>query len=113
MVGYVKQLRFLFTKEGASKMGGFASIGSLFPSTWDLEAFWSLTAYLILILAFMNLLPIPVLDGGYILFVLWEMITGKKVSDKVMATALNIGMYIVLGLLVFANGNDIYRFLIK
>jgi regulator of sigma E protease len=113
MVGYVKQLRFLFTKEGASKMGGFASIGSLFPSTWDWEAFWSLTAYLSLILAFMNLLPIPVLDGGYILFVLWEMITGKKVSDKVMATALNIGMYIVLGLLVFANGNDIYRFLIK
>ncbi|GAB4130669.1 MAG: RIP metalloprotease RseP [Bacteroidia bacterium] len=113
LTSYVKQLRLLFTKAGASKVGGFASIGSMFPSTWDWEAFWSITAFLSIVLAFMNLLPIPVLDGGYILFVLWEMITGKKVSDKFMQTALNIGMYLVLGLLVLANGNDIYRFLIK
>lgn len=110
---YVKQLRFLFSKAGASKVGGFASIASVFPAEWDWEAFWGTTAMLSIILAFMNLLPIPVLDGGYILFILWEMITGKKVSDKFMQRALTIGMYLVLGLLVLANGNDIYRFLIK
>ncbi|HEU4716430.1 MAG TPA: RIP metalloprotease RseP [Bacteroidia bacterium] len=109
LVNYVKQLRLLFTKAGAKKIGGFATIGGLFPSTWDWEAFWNITAFLSVILAFMNLLPIPVLDGGYILFVLWEMITGKKVSDKFMQKALTIGMYIVLGLLIFANGNDILR----
>lgn len=110
---YVKQLRLLFTKAGASKVGGFASIASTFPSDWDWRAFWSITAFISIVLAFMNLLPIPVLDGGYILFVLWEMITGKKVGDKFMNRALTIGMYLVLGLLVLANGNDIYRFLIK
>lgn len=110
---YVKQLRFLFSKAGASKVGGFASIASVFPAEWDWEAFWGTTAMLSIILAFMNLLPIPVLDGGYILFVLWEMITGKKVGNKFMQRALAIGMYLVLALLVLANGNDIYRFLIK
>jgi len=110
---YVKQLRLLFTKAGASKVGGFASIASTFPSDWDWQAFWGITAFISIVLAFMNLLPIPVLDGGYILFVLWEMITGKKVGDKFMQRALTIGMYLVLGLLVLANGNDIYRFLIK
>lgn len=110
---YVKQLRFLFSKAGASKVGGFASIASVFPSEWDWQAFWSITAMLSIILAFMNLLPIPVLDGGYILFVLYEMITRKKVSDKFMQRALSIGMYLVLALLILANGNDIYRFLIK
>ncbi|MGL4596766.1 MAG: site-2 protease family protein, partial [Bacteroidia bacterium] len=113
LVSYVKQLRLVFTPEGASKIGGFASIGSIFPSTWDWQAFWSITAFLSIILAFMNLLPIPVLDGGYILFVLWEMITGRKVSDKVMSVAMSIGMFLVLALLLLANGNDIYRFLIK
>ncbi len=109
LVKYVKQMRFLFTKEGASKIGGFGSIGALYPTGWDWQAFWSITAMLSVILAFMNMLPIPVLDGGYILFVLWEMITGKKVSDKFMQRALQIGMYIVLALLIFANGNDIIR----
>lgn len=109
LVSYVKQLRLLFSKEGASKVGGFASIAKVFPSEWDWQQFWSITAYLSVILAFMNLLPIPVLDGGYILFVLWEMITGKKVSDKFMQKALTIGMYIVLALLIFANGNDILK----
>jgi regulator of sigma E protease len=106
---YVSQMRLLFTKTGASKIGGFGSMAKIFPSDWNWRAFWSITAYLSVILAFMNLLPIPVLDGGYILFVLWEMITGKKVSDKFMNSALQIGMYIVLALLVFANGNDILR----
>ena len=110
---YVKQMRLLFTKAGASKVGGFASIASTFPSEWDWQAFWGITAFISIVLAFMNLLPIPVLDGGYILFVLWEMVTGKKVSDKFMQKALTIGMYLVLGLLILANGNDIYRFVIK
>jgi regulator of sigma E protease len=113
LVNYVNQLPLLFSKVGASKVGGFASIGSIFPSSWDWEAFWSLTAMLSVILAFMNLLPIPVLDGGYILFVLWEMITGRKVSDKVMQKALSVGTFMVLALLILANGNDLWRFVIK
>ncbi len=106
---YVKQFRLIFSKVGASKMGGFASIGKMYPSSWDWEAFWTTTAVISVILAFMNLLPIPVLDGGYILFILWEMITGKKVGDKFMQRALTIGMYFVLALLIFSNGNDIVR----
>jgi regulator of sigma E protease len=106
---YVKQFRLLFTSVGVSKLGGFASIGKMYPSEWDWESFWSTTALISVILAFMNLLPIPVLDGGYILFILWEMITRKKVSDKFMQKALTIGMYFVLALLIFSNGNDILR----
>ena len=106
---YVKQFRLIFSKVGASKMGGFASIGKMYPSSWDWEAFWTTTAVISVILAFMNLLPIPVLVGGYILFILWEMITGKKVGDKFMQRALTIGMYFVLALLIFSNGNDIVR----
>lgn len=106
---YVKQFRLIFSKVGASKMGGFASIGKMYPSSWDWEAFWTTTAVISVILAFMNLLPIPVLDGGYIFFILWEMITGKKVGDKFMQRALTIGMYFVLALLIFSNGNDIVR----
>ncbi|HET6990199.1 MAG TPA: site-2 protease family protein, partial [Bacteroidia bacterium] len=106
---YVKQFRLIFTRVGASKMGGFGSIAKIYPSEWDWEQFWITTATISLILAFMNLLPIPVLDGGYILFVLWEMITRKKVSDKFMQRALTIGMYFVLALLIYSNGNDIVR----
>jgi regulator of sigma E protease len=106
---YVKQFRLLFTKIGVKKLGGFGSIAKVYPNDWDWEAFWGTTAMISVILAFMNLLPIPVLDGGYILFVLWEMITRKKVSDKFMQKALTIGMYFVLALLIFSNGNDILR----
>lgn len=106
---YIKQFRLLFSKVGVSKLGGFASIGKMYPSSWDWESFWNTTALISVILAFMNLLPIPVLDGGYILFILWEMITRKKVSDKFMQKALTIGMYFVLALLIFSNGNDILR----
>jgi regulator of sigma E protease len=106
---YVKQFRLLFTSVGIKKLGGFGSIAKVYPSGWDWEAFWKTTAMISVILAFMNLLPIPVLDGGYILFVLWEMITRKKVSDKFMQKALTIGMYFVLALLIFSNGNDILR----
>lgn len=109
IANYVKQFRLLFSKVGASKMGGFGSIGKMYPSSWDWEAFWTTTAVISLILAFMNLLPIPVLDGGYILFILWEMITRKKVSDKFMQRALTIGMYFILALLIYSNGNDIVR----
>lgn len=109
LTNYVKQFRLLFTSVGVSKLGGFASIGKMYPSDWDWESFWNTTALISVILAFMNLLPIPVLDGGYILFILWEMITGKKVSDKFMQKALTIGMYFVLALLIFSNGNDILR----
>lgn len=111
LVSYVKQFRLVFTKAGAKSIGGFASIGNLFPSTWDWTIFWSMTALLSVILAFMNILPIPVLDGGYILFILYEMITGKKPSDKFMEISLNIGMFLVLALLIFANGNDIIKWI--
>jgi regulator of sigma E protease len=110
---YVKQLPLLFTKAGAKQVGGFASMGSIFPSTWDWQSFWGITALLSCILAFMNLLPIPVLDGGYILFVLWEMVTGRKPGEKFMRIAMNVGTFMVLGLLIFANGNDLWKFVIK
>jgi regulator of sigma E protease len=106
---YIKQMRLIFTKVGVSKIGGFAAIAKNYPDTWDWAAFWNITAFISVILAFMNLLPIPVLDGGYMLFTLWEMVTRKKVSDKFMQRALTIGMFMVLALLVLANGNDILR----
>ena len=108
---YVKQFRLVFTKAGAKSLGGFGAIGGLFPAFWDWEAFWSLTAFLSIILAFMNILPIPVLDGGYVLFILYEMITRRKPNDKVMEVMLNIGMFLLLALLVFANGNDLFKWI--
>lgn len=109
LVSYVKQFRLVFTKSGAQSVGGFVSIGSIFPSIWSWELFWSLTAFLSLALAFMNFLPIPVLDGGYFLMLIYEMITGRKPNDKFMEIAANIGMFILLALLIFANGNDIIK----
>ncbi len=107
---YVKQFRLVFTKAGAKSLGGFAAIGNLFPATWDWQIFWNMTAFLSIILAFMNILPIPVLDGGYVLFLLYEIITRRKPSDRFMEIALNIGMFLLLALLIFANGNDVIRF---
>ena len=106
---YVKQFKLVFTKEGAQSLGGFGAIGSMFAGLWDWESFWYMTAFLSIILAFMNFLPIPALDGGYILFLLWEMITGKQPSDKFLEKANSIGMWILLALLIFANGNDILK----
>ncbi|MDR3327633.1 MAG: RIP metalloprotease RseP [Prevotellaceae bacterium] len=106
---YIKQFRLVFTKAGAQSVGGFGAIGSLFPGTWDWTAFWSMTAFISIILAFMNILPIPVLDGGYLLFLIYELITRKKPSDKFMEISLNIGMFLMLALLVYANGNDILK----
>ena len=108
---YVSSLKILFTKNGAQNLGGFGTLGSLFPSTWDWYSFWSITAFLAVILAFMNVIPIPGLDGGHILFTLWEMVTRRKPSEKFLTIAQNVGMFLLLALLVLANGNDIWRWI--
>ncbi len=110
---YVKQFKLLATKEGASQLGGFITIGSIFPKTWDWQHFWSMTAFLSIILAFMNILPIPGLDGGYILFILVEMITGRKPSDKFLTIANTIGFVFLIILLLYANGMDFVRLFTK
>jgi regulator of sigma E protease len=109
LVMYVKQFRLVFTKEGAQSMGGFGAISNMFPKMWDWQSFWHMTAFLSLILAFMNFLPIPALDGGYILFLLWEIITRRKPSDKFLEIANTIGFWLLLALMIFANGNDIFK----
>ncbi|MBR3408109.1 MAG: site-2 protease family protein [Paludibacteraceae bacterium] len=106
---YVKQFRLVFTKEGAQSLGGFGAIGQMFPSFWDWYAFWHMTAFLSLILAFMNFLPIPALDGGYILFLLVEMITRRKPNDKFLERANEVGFWLLIALLILANGNDILK----
>ena len=110
LVMYVKQFRLVFTKEGAQSLGGFGAIGSMFPAAWSWYAFWHMTAFLSVILAFMNFLPIPALDGGYILFLLVEMITRRKPSDKFLEKANEVGFWILIALLIFANLNDILKF---
>lgn len=109
LVMYVKQFRLVFTKEGAQSMGGFGAISNMFPDVWNWHDFWHMTAFLSLILAFMNFLPIPALDGGYILFLLWEIITRRKPSDKFLEVANTIGFWLLLALMIFANGNDIFK----
>jgi regulator of sigma E protease len=111
--GYVKQLKLVFSKEGAQQLGGFGAIGSLFPPAWDWQAFWSLTAFLSIILAFMNFLPIPGLDGGYALFLIYEAITGRKPSDKFMERATTVGFVLLVALLLYANGNDVFKWIFK
>ena len=91
------------------EVGGFVAIGNLFPSEWNWLQFWSMTALLSIILAVMNIIPIPGLDGGHMMFTFWEMITGRKVSEKVLEIAQYIGMGLILLLVLYANGNDIYR----
>lgn len=109
--GYVSDMKYVFTKEGANSLGGFGTIGSIFPATWDWYRFWSMTAFLSIILAFMNILPIPALDGGHVLFLLYEIIARRKPSDKFMEYAQMAGMFILFGLLIWANFNDVVRFL--
>ncbi|MBQ7279545.1 MAG: RIP metalloprotease RseP [Bacteroidales bacterium] len=113
LVTYVSSFKLLFAKNGASNLGGFISIAQIFPSEWSWLRFWDNTALLALILAFMNVLPIPGLDGGYILFTLIEMLTGWKPSDKFLTYATNLGFILLLVLLVWANGNDILRLFIR
>jgi len=106
---YISSMSLLLTKEGASQIGGFGAIGGMFSPTWDWHSFWSLTAFLSLILAFMNILPIPALDGGHVMFLLYEIISGRKPGDKFMEATQTVGMVILLALLVFANGNDLVK----
>jgi regulator of sigma E protease len=112
---YLKQFKLLFSKDTKAyeSLGGFITIGSIFPGIWDWESFWTLTALLSIILAVMNILPIPALDGGHVMFLLYEVITGRKPSDKFLEYAQIAGMVILFGLLILANGNDILRLLRK
>ena len=109
LAGYVSDMKYVFTAEGAKSLGGFGSIGSLFPPVWDWYLFWKMTAFLSIILAFMNILPIPALDGGHVLFLLYEMITHRKPSENFMIKAEYVGFGIIILLMVVANLNDILR----
>lgn len=111
LASYVDDMKYVFTAEGAKSLGGFGAIGSLFPPTWDWYLFWKMTAFLSIILAFMNILPIPALDGGHVLFLLYEMITRRKPSEKFMIWAEYFGFGILILLMVVANLNDILRWL--
>jgi regulator of sigma E protease len=108
---YLKQFKLLFSKhtKAYESLGGFITIGKIFPGVWDWQSFWNLTAFLSIILAVMNILPIPALDGGHVMFLLFEVITGRKPSDKFLEYAQIAGMILLLSLLIFANGNDILR----
>ncbi|MGC6429837.1 MAG: RIP metalloprotease RseP [Jejuia sp.] len=106
---YLAQFKYIFTKKGATEIGGFAAIGKMFPSKWNWQAFWYLTAFLSIMLGVLNLLPIPALDGGHVMFLLYEMISGRKPGDKFMEYAQMVGFFILIALVLFANGNDIYK----
>jgi regulator of sigma E protease len=112
---YLKQFKLIFSKHSKAyeSLGGFITIGNIFPGVWDWRSFWNLTAFLSIILAVMNILPIPALDGGHVMFLLFEVVTGRKPSDKFLEYAQIVGMILLLSLLVFANGNDILRLLRK
>lgn len=107
---YVTQFKYVFTQKGASQVGGFGAIGGLFPDTWDWTSFWQTTALISIILAFMNILPIPALDGGHVMFLLYEMLSGRKPNDKFMEYAQMTGFLLLVSLVLFANGNDVYRY---
>lgn len=106
---YVSSLKLLFSSSGASQIGGFGSIGGLFSATWDWQVFWNMTAFLSIILAFMNILPIPALDGGHVVFLLYEMVTRRAPNQRVLEVAQMVGMVLLLSLIVFANGNDLFK----
>ncbi len=110
---YVAQFKYVFTKKGATQVGGFGAIGGLFPDAWNWQAFWMTTAFISIILAFMNILPIPALDGGHVVFLLYEMVTGRTPNEKFMEYAQLVGFVILIALVLFANGNDIYRWLFE
>lgn len=109
LTNYVSSMKQVFTKEGAQSLGGFGTIGSIFPESWDWYAFWNIAAFLSVALAFMNIIPIPGLDGGHVFFLLWEVITRRKPSEKFMERAQIAGMIFLLLLLLYANGMDIVR----
>jgi regulator of sigma E protease len=115
LIGYGKQLKMIFNPETKAykQVGGFAAIFNIFPSSWSWETFWSITALLSIMLGVMNLLPIPALDGGHVMFLLYEIISGKKPSDKFLENAQMVGFVLLIALLLFANGNDIYKAIVK
>lgn len=113
LVTYVSSCKLLFTKQGAKSVGGFGTLGSLFPNQWNWYSFWQIAAFLSVILAFMNIIPIPALDGGYILFLIIEMITRRKPSERFIEVANMIGMGFLFLLLIYANLNDVYRLVLK
>ncbi|MBK8498623.1 MAG: RIP metalloprotease RseP [Flavobacteriales bacterium] len=106
---YVSSLKLLFSPSGAGQIGGFGAIGGLFSPTWDWQVFWNMTAFLSIILAFMNILPIPALDGGHVVFLLYEIITRRAPNQRVLEVAQMVGMVLLFGLILFANGNDIFK----
>jgi len=108
---YVKSIGLVFTKEGVKQVGGFGAISKIFHPTWDWRIFWSATAFLSVILAFMNILPIPALDGGHVLFLLYEIVTGKAAPQKVLEVAQYVGFILLIALMLYANGNDLFKFL--
>ena len=111
LVGYGKQLKMIFNPatKAYKQVGGFAAIFGIFPPHWSWEAFWTITALLSIMLGVMNLLPIPALDGGHVMFLLYEIISGRKPSDKFLENAQMVGFVLLISLLLFANGNDIYK----
>ena len=111
MVSYLKQLKLLFRPKTKAyeSLGGFIKIGSFFPDEWDWQRFWNLTALLSIILAIMNILPIPALDGGHVMFLLYEIVSGRKPGDKFLEYAQITGMILLLALLLYANGNDVIQ----
>ena len=109
IANYLKQFKLI--KKSPESVGGFISIGSIFPSVWDWQRFWNLTAFLSIMLAVLNLLPIPALDGGHVMFLLYEVITRRKPNEKVMEYAQTLGVILLLGLVLYANGNDIFKLL--
>lgn len=113
MSDYITQFKYVFTKKGASQLGGFGTIAKLYPDTFDWVQFWATTAFISFILAIMNILPIPALDGGHVMFLLYEIITGRKPGDKFLERAQIAGILILLTLMVYANGNDLYKWIME
>ena len=113
LTNYVGSMKYLFTKEGSQSIGGFGAIGSMFPDRWNWLSFWQITAFISVALAFINILPIPALDGGHVMFLLYEVIFRRKPSEKFMERAQLVGMTLLILLLLYANGMDIVRLLIK
>ena len=111
LLDYIGQFKYIFTKKGATQLGGFGTIGKLFPPSWNWQAFWETTALISIILAFMNFLPIPALDGGHIMFLLYELIAGRKPNDKFMESAQVFGFVLLIALFLYANGMDVVRYL--
>jgi regulator of sigma E protease len=112
---YLKQFKLLFNPKTKAyeSLGGFITIGRIFPGVWDWQSFWELTAFLSIVLAIMNILPIPALDGGHVMFLLYEIITGRKPGEKFLEYAQIAGMVILFSLLIYVNANDIIRYLFK